>query len=105
MEGKFVGGYAEMIFIKTGGLCWLCPSLLPPSERCWSGRTPAKLTEHARQVLLLVKRWLHPSLDSRDSRQQFRSLALAAYGVALHVHDYAVTAGSGPVCTSAASRT
>jgi hypothetical protein len=64
-------------FVKTSGLRWLCLSLLAPipwagrhwalpfctvlspSERYYQqrGRTPVKLTERARQLLWLVKRW------------------------------------------------
>jgi hypothetical protein len=65
-------------FVKTGGLRWLCLMLLAPipwANRSWAlpfctvlapsaryyqerGREPNKLTDRARQVLLMVKRWL-----------------------------------------------
>jgi hypothetical protein len=65
-------------FVKTSGLRWLCLCLLAPipwvgstwalpfctvlapSERYYQqrGRTPVKLTDRARQLLLMVKRWL-----------------------------------------------
>jgi hypothetical protein len=65
-------------FIKTSGLRWLCLSLvapipwagrhwalpfctaLAPSERYYQqlGRIPVRLTERARQLLWLLKRWL-----------------------------------------------
>lgn len=65
-------------FVKASGLRWLCLMLLAPipwAGRCWAlpfctvlspskryyeerGRQPNKLTDRARQLLLMVKRWL-----------------------------------------------
>jgi hypothetical protein len=65
-------------FVKASGLRWLCLMLLAPipwANRSWAlpfctalapskryyqerGREPNKLTDRARQVLLMVKRWL-----------------------------------------------
>ncbi len=70
-------------FVKASGLRWLCLMLLAPipwAGRCWAlpfcsvlspskryyeqrGREPKKLTDRARQLLRMVKRWLpHRSL-------------------------------------------
>ena len=65
-------------FVKTSGLRWLCLMLIAPipwAKRCWAlpfctvlapseryyiqrGRRPNKLTDRARQLLLMVKRWV-----------------------------------------------
>lgn len=65
-------------FVKASGLRWLCLMLVTPipwAKRCWAlpfcsvlapseryyqkrGRRPNKLTDHARQLLLLVRRWV-----------------------------------------------
>jgi hypothetical protein len=65
-------------FVKASGLRWLCLMLLTPipwANRCWAlpfctalapseryyqelGREPNKLTDRARQILLMAKRWL-----------------------------------------------
>jgi DDE superfamily endonuclease len=65
-------------FVKASGLRWLCLMLVAPipwAKRCWAlpfcsvlapseryylqrGRRPNKLTDRARQLLLMVKRWL-----------------------------------------------
>jgi len=65
-------------FVKASGLLWLCLMLVAPipwAKRCWAlpfctvlapseryylqrGRRPNKLTERARQLLLMVKRWV-----------------------------------------------
>ncbi|MGJ7915268.1 transposase [Massilia sp. LXY-6] len=65
-------------FVKASGLRWLCLMLVAPipwANRCWAlpfctvlapseryylqrGRRPNKLTDRARQLLLMVKRWV-----------------------------------------------
>jgi hypothetical protein len=65
-------------FVKASGLRWLCLMLVTPipwAKRCWAlpfctvlapseryylerGRRPDKLTDRARQLLLMVRRWL-----------------------------------------------
>jgi hypothetical protein len=65
-------------FVKASGLRWLCLMLLAPipwANQCWAlpfctalapsehyyqkrGREPNKLTDRARQILLMAKRWL-----------------------------------------------
>jgi hypothetical protein len=65
-------------FVKASGLRWICLTLLAPipfAKRCWAlpfctvlapseryylarSRLPKKLTDRARQMLLMVKRWL-----------------------------------------------
>lgn len=65
-------------FVKTSGLRWLCLMLIAPipwAKRCWAlpfctvlapsekyykerNRLPNKLTDRARQMLLMVKRWV-----------------------------------------------
>jgi hypothetical protein len=65
-------------FVKASGLRWLCLMLVAPvpwAKRCWAlpfcsvlapseryylkrGRRPNKLTDRARQLLLMVKRWV-----------------------------------------------
>jgi hypothetical protein len=65
-------------FVKASGLRWICLTLLAPipfAKRCWAlpfctvlapseryylerSRQPKKLTDRARQMLLMVKRWL-----------------------------------------------
>lgn len=65
-------------FVKASGLRWLCLMLIAPipwAKRCWAlpfcsvlapseryylqrGRRPNKLTDRARQVLLMVRRWV-----------------------------------------------
>jgi hypothetical protein len=65
-------------FVKASGLRWICLMLVAPipwAKRCWAlpfctvlapskryylerGRQPSTLTDRARQVLLMVKRWL-----------------------------------------------
>jgi hypothetical protein len=65
-------------FVKASGLRWLCLMLVAPipwAKRCWAlpfctvlapseryylqrGRHPNKLTDRARQLLLMVKRWV-----------------------------------------------
>ena len=65
-------------FVKASGLRWLCLMLVAPipwAKCCWAlpfcsvlapseryylerGRRPSKLTERARQLLLMVRRWL-----------------------------------------------
>jgi len=65
-------------FVKASGLRWLCLMLVAPipwAKRCWAlpfcsvlapseryyqkrGRRPNKLTDRARQLLLLVRRWV-----------------------------------------------
>ena len=65
-------------FVKASGLRWLCLMLVAPipwAKRCWAlpfcsvlapseryyqkrGRRPNKLTDRARQLLLMVKRWI-----------------------------------------------
>ena len=64
-------------FVKASGLRWLCLALVAPipwAKRCWAlpfctvlapseryylqrGRRPNKLTDRARQLLLMVRRW------------------------------------------------
>jgi hypothetical protein len=65
-------------FVKASGLRWLCLALVAPipwAKRCWAlpfctvlapseryylqrGRRPNKLTDRARQLLLMVRRWI-----------------------------------------------
>ena len=65
-------------FVKASGLRWLCLMLIAPipwAKRCWAlpfctvlapseryylqrGRRPNKLTDRARQLLLMVRRWV-----------------------------------------------
>ena len=65
-------------FVKASGLRWLCLTLVAPipwAKRCWAlpfctvlapseryyqqrGRRPNKLTDRARQLLLMVRRWV-----------------------------------------------
>lgn len=65
-------------FVKVSGLRWLCLMLVAPipwAKRCWAlpfcsvlapseryylqrGRRPNKLTDRARQLLLMVRRWI-----------------------------------------------
>ena len=65
-------------FVKASGLRWLCLMLVAPipwAKRCWAlpfcsvlapseryylhrGRCPKKLTDRARQLLLMVRRWV-----------------------------------------------
>lgn len=65
-------------FVKASGLRWLCLMLVAPipwAKRCWAlpfctvlapseryyqnrGRRPNKLTDRARQLMLMVKRWV-----------------------------------------------
>jgi hypothetical protein len=65
-------------FVKASGLRWLCLMLVAPipwAKRCWAlpfcsvlapseryylqrGRRPNKLTDRARQLLLMVRRWI-----------------------------------------------
>ncbi|WP_229505441.1 IS701 family transposase [Massilia mucilaginosa] len=65
-------------FVKASGLRWLCLMLIAPipwAKRCWAlpfcsvlapseryylqrGRRPNKLTDRARQLLLMIRRWL-----------------------------------------------
>jgi hypothetical protein len=65
-------------FVKASGLRWLCLMLVAPipwAKRCWAlpfcsvlapseryylqrGRRPNKLTDRARQLLLMVRRWV-----------------------------------------------
>jgi hypothetical protein len=65
-------------FVKASGLRWLCLTLIAPipwAKRCWAlpfctvlapseryylqrGRRPNKLTDRARQLLLMVRRWV-----------------------------------------------
>ena len=85
-------------FVKASGLRWLCLMLVAPipwAKRCWAlpfcsvlsfsaryylerKRRPVKLTERARQLLLMVKRWLPERVIVVVADSSFAALELLA---------------------------
>lgn len=83
-------------FVKASGLRWLCLMLLAPipwAGRCWAlpfctvlspskryyedrGRQPNKLTDRARQLLLMVRRWLPERMIIVVADSSFAALEL-----------------------------
>lgn len=86
--------------VKASGLRWLCLLLIAPipwAKRCWAlpfctvlapsqryytalGRHPNKLTDRARQLLLMVKRWLPKRSVVVLADSSFAALELLAAG-------------------------
>jgi hypothetical protein len=89
-------------FVKASGLRWLCLMLVAPipwAKRCWAlpfclvlapseryylqrGRRPKKLTDRARQLLLMVRRWVpeRPIVVVADSSFAALELLDATHG-------------------------
>ena len=85
-------------FVKASGLRWLCLMLVAPipwAKRCWAlpfcsvlspseryylerKRRPNKLTDRARQLLLMVKRWLPERVIVVVADSSFAALELLA---------------------------
>ena len=83
-------------FVKASGLRWLCLMLVAPipwAKRCWAlpfcsvlapseryylnrGRRPNKLTDRARQLLLMVRRWVPERLIVIVADSSFAALEL-----------------------------
>jgi hypothetical protein len=95
-------------FVKASGLRWLCLMLLAPipwAGRCWAlpfctvlspskryyqdrHRRPNKLTDRARQLLLMIKRWLPQRLIIVVADSSFAALELLG---ALRAHMSVIT--------------